>query len=210
MRRALLLVLIAILSAGIALADDGPYKDFIKTYTRSYRRDSWRRPKDSLVYIVEVENLISNSMGGRQWDMLSVGEKRSQLFSLLGKKKLWLEYNMAIDLDTGEVFQTSDGNMDFINREKNKKVFFPAVISLWHRTVVKKMQCLIKYLQENKADHIFQVSGLLETDKKDLYWIIRGDDILAIVISSEGNTLAEYPADYFLNCVAEDQVFSLF
>jgi hypothetical protein len=72
------------------------------------------------------------------------------------------------------------------------------------------MQCLIKYLQENKADHIFQVSGLLETDKKDLYWIIRGDDILAIVISSEGNTLAEYPADYFLNCVAEDQVFSLF
>ena len=179
---------------------------FIKAFTNTYNRD-WRRPTDTLVYVVDIKDYVSMSKTSRKWLKISVNEKKRQLFELLEKRTLKIEYIFAIDLVTGDVYEDPRGDLDFFQRKKRKRQLHKQDMSLWNSSVSKKMHSLINYLQLNNTDYIFQISGIFETNNKDLYWIIRDQDIYAIVISASGNEITEYPAEYYINRVAENSVF---
>ena len=179
---------------------------FIKAFTNTYNRD-WRRPTDTLVYVVDIKDYVSMSKTSRKWLKISVNEKKRQLFELLEKRTLKIEYSFAIDLVTGDVYEDPRGDLDFFQRKKRKRQLHKQDMSLWNSSVSKKMHSLINYLQLNNTDYIFQISGIFETNNKDLYWIIRDQDIYAIVISASGNEITEYPAEYYINRVAENSVF---
>jgi|GEM_PF-6253580 len=182
------------------------YTGFVKSFTNTYNRD-WRRPTDTLVYVVDIKDYVSMSKTSRRWQKMSVDEKKRQLFKLLEKRTLILEYIFAVDLVTGNVYEDPRGDLDFFQHKKRKRQLHKQDMSLWDPSVAEKMHSLINYLQLNKIEYIFQISGIFETDKKDLYWIIRDQDIYAIVISATGDEIAEYPAEYYINSVAENAVF---
>lgn len=182
------------------------YSGFIRSFTNTYNRD-WRRPTDTLVYVVDILDYVPSSKTSLRWRKLSIDEKRKQLFKLLERRIKSIEYRFAIDPIKGDIYEDPRGDLDFYTRKKRKRQLYKQDMSSWDSSVFRKMQSLIYYLRQHHADYVFQISGIYETGEKDLYWIIRDQDIYALVISADGNELSEYPAEFYIDQIAVNAVF---
>ena len=176
---------------------------FMKKVQYQRQKDSEILPTDTLFYIPYIMNLTSN----RKWDKLSIPERRAQLFKVLSEKKLHFVYYSALDIGSGQIFHNPRGVMDYLEKKRQKIVFYPSNLELLDSAYLKKNTQLVNYIRQNKPEMIFTISEIDGIDF-EVYWVIKNQELHVLQYGRTDSTISEFDHEPYINEIAPDYVFS--
>lgn len=176
-----------------------PQDKFIDKLDKRFRRESYLRPTDTLLYVPTVLNLHRFYSEYKQ-------DCRKNVFKFLSKGRILLTYPYALDINHEESYHNPYGEWAYWSDDQPSVVLVRDNPAINHERYTKEMQMLIKYAKEKKPEYLFKVREIDGIDY-EIYWSIVGRHLFVLKLSIDEECLVEYGALEYVNTIAPDVVF---